>query len=199
MNESILSKAVTALKKGEVIVYPTDTLYGLGADIFNEYALKKIFKIKKRPFSEPLSVAVSNIKEIEEIAFLNQKAKIIAKKFLPGKLTLILEKKEKVSDTLTGGQKKVAIRIPNNKIALTLLSEFGPLTATSANIHGMKTLSSISQIKQQLKGVDIKVYIGSGHLIGQPSTIIDITKGKLKILREGAIKTKDILDVLKNE
>ena len=199
MNMSDLTKAIAALKNGDVIVYPTDTLYGLGADIFNDDAIKKVFEIKRRPARNPLSIAVSNIEDIEKVAFLTKKARILSEHFLPGKLTLILRKKDIISDIITGGLDKVAVRIPDNRIALSLLSDFGPLTATSANIHGMRTLSSIAEIKMQLGESDVKLYIGSGDLVGQPSTIVDVTNNKINILREGTIKTKDILDAIKNE
>ena len=145
MTLSDISKAITALLNGKIIVYPTDTLYGLGADIFNENAVTKIFDIKKRPLSEPLSVAVSDLETLKKIAFVDEKSTKLINSFLPGKLTIILNKKDIVPDLITGGLKKVAIRIPDNEIALDILSRFGPITATSANIHGKKTPDNIDR------------------------------------------------------
>ena len=193
MNETDFSKAIAALSNGEVIVYPTDTLYGLGADIFNETAVKKIFNIKKRPLDEPLSVAVSSYEDLEKIAYLDDKTSSLIESFLPGSLTLILRKKEVVSDVITGGLDKVAVRIPDNKIALKLLSEFGPLTSTSANVHGEETPSVISDINMQFKD-KVAVYLDDGRIAGKPSTIIEIVGEELKILREGAISKEKILD-----
>jgi L-threonylcarbamoyladenylate synthase len=193
MTELDFSKAIAALSNGEVIVYPTDTLYGLGADIFNEPAVKKIFDIKNRPLDDPLSVAVSNYEDLEKIAFLDDKTRSLIDAFLPGSLTLILKKKKVVSDIVTGGLDKVAIRIPDNKIALKLLSEFGPLTATSANVHGKETPSVISDINMQFKD-KVAVYLDDGRIAGKPSTIIEIVGEELKILREGAIPKEKILD-----
>jgi L-threonylcarbamoyladenylate synthase len=199
MNTLDLSKAIVALVNGNVIVYPTDTLYGLGADIFNEDAVRKVFEIKKRPTNMPLSVAVSNFEMLEKIAIVDDRTRLLAESFLPGKLTLILKKKECISDIVTGGLDKVAVRIPDNKISLELLSRFGPLTATSANVHGKETPGIISDIIMQFKEDDISVYLDIGRLEGQPSTIVDVTEKQIKILREGAIAKSDILDAIQDE
>lgn len=193
-----ISSAIRALKDGKVIVFPTDTLYGLGADIYNGIALRKVFEIKKRPGNMPISIAVPNYDEIKKNAFVNNIAKILINYFLPGKLTIILKKKPLVSDLITGGLDKVAIRVPDNRIALDILSKFGPITATSANIHGKKTPYIISDIIMQFKKNDISVYIDDGKLAGKPSTIVDVSSGKIKIIRKGAIGIKDILDAVKN-
>ena len=105
-----LSKAITALLNGRLIVYPTDTLYGLGADIFNEEAIKKVFEIKKRPLDAPLPVAVSDSEMCKKISKLDKRSEKLIDIFLPGKVTLVLEKKDIVPDIVTGGLKKVAIR-----------------------------------------------------------------------------------------
>jgi L-threonylcarbamoyladenylate synthase len=193
-----ISTAIKALKQGKIIVYPTDTLYGLGADIYNESAIKKIFKIKNRPESMPLSIAVSDYDEIKKNAFINKSAKILINSFLPGKLTLIFKKKAIIPEILTAGLDKVAIRIPDNNIALEIISNFGPITATSANVHGNKTPFFINDIVMQFKKEDIDVFIDNGKISGKPSTIVDVSENKIKILRTGAINNKDILDAVKN-
>ncbi len=193
-----LSAAISALSKGEIIVYPTDTLYGLGVDIYNDNAVKKIFKIKKRPKSVPLSIAVSSILELEKIAYVDKKTILIIKHFLPGKLTLILRKKDIVSDIITSNSEKIAIRIPSNKVALNLLEHFGPLTCTSANIHGNDTPTVINDIKMQFTNKDIAVYLDVGEIKGKASTIVDLSTKKPKILREGDISKYEFLEVLKN-
>lgn len=199
MKKLDLIKAIKALRNGQIIVYPTDTLYGLGADIFNDTAVKKIFKIKKREKNNPLSIAVANIKELEKIAVVNDKTRCLIKTFLPGKLTIVLKKKSNVSNLVTGGSDKVAVRIPNNKLALDLLSKFGPLTATSANIHGKKPPVNINDISIQFKASDIAVYIDNGKLDGKPSTIVDMTEKPIKIIRKGTISEKEILDAISYE
>ena len=196
MDKLDLSKAISALTNGEIIVYPTDTLYGLGADIYNVDAVRKVFEVKKRPMDNPLSVAVSSFDELKQIAYISASTKRLVESFLPGKLTLILIKRRYVSDVVTAGLDKIAIRIPNCKVTLELLSEFGPLTATSANIHGIKTPGIINDIRMQFKDNDIAVYLDIGKLDGQPSTIVDMTGKKIKILREGTIAKRDILDAI---
>ncbi len=111
-------------------------------------------------------------------------------------MTLNLFIRKCVSYVVTGGLDKVAVRIPNCKIALELLSEFGPLSVTSANIHGVKTPGIISDICMQFKEKDISVYLNIGRLEGQPSTIVDMTGKKIKIVREGSISKRDILDAI---
>ena len=198
MSKIDLSKAITALKRGELVVYPTDTLYALGADIYNEDAVRRIFKIKNRPVDIPLSVAVANFESIESIAIVNDIAWRLAEHFLPGPLTLILNKKSTISSNITGGLDKVAVRIPDNEVALELLSKFGPLTATSANVHDMETPRDIEGIKKQFKDGDVTVYLDCGKLNALPSTIVDITTKTPKIIREGIITKKNILDAIRH-
>jgi len=199
MSNQDLSKAFSALSNGELIVYPTDTLYGIGADVFNREAVKKVFEIKKRPFNQPISVAVSCVEDLEKIAFIDERTERIIDVFLPGNLTLVLKKKKIISDVVTSGHNNVAIRIPDNKIALELLSIFGPLTCTSANISGQKTPSVISDISMHFKPEDISVYLDDGALEDKPSTIVDLTFDKPKILRDGKISEKQIMDAIGNE
>jgi L-threonylcarbamoyladenylate synthase len=195
MFNSDFSKAIKALQNGSIIVYPTDTLYALGADIFNDSAVRKIFKIKKRPMNVPLPVAVSSIKEISQLAIMDCKTQHLAEHFLPGSLTLILNKKGNVSDIVTSNLNKIAVRIPKNDYALEILSRFGPLTVTSANIHGKNTPFFIEEIKDQLKD-SADVYLDYGKLDGSPSTIVDMTFKNPKIVREGVISKREILDAI---
>ncbi len=196
MSNQDLSKAFSALSAGEIIVYPTDTLYGLGADVFNTKAVKKVFEIKKRPFNQPISVAVSCKEEIEKIAFIDKKIEKIIDIFLPGSLTIVLKRKDKIPDIVNSGLKNIAVRIPDNKIGLEILSSFGPLTCTSANISGQKTPSVISDISMHFKTGEVSVYIDDGKVDGKPSTIVDLTCEKPRVLRKGAISEKQIMDAI---
>ena len=193
--KNTISNAIVALKAGNLIVYPTDTLYALGADIFNDDSVTKVFTVKKRPFSNPLSVAVADFEAISKIAYTNEFVKQVAERFLPGSLTIILRKKESVSRLVTGGLDNIAVRIPDNKIALKLLSAFGPLTVTSANVHGKKTPYVIKDIMMQFT-TDILVYLDDGRLDAKPSTIVDLTLEKPRIVRKGSITLEEILDVI---
>jgi len=192
-----LSKAIKVLHEGGIIVYPTDTLYALGADVFNEDAVKKIYETKKRPMVDPLPVAVSDLAGIEKIAFVDEQTMQLAECFLPGPLTLVLRKKKSIAGVVTGGLDKVAVRVPGNEVALELLSEFGPLTVTSANIHGKKTPYLIKDIKMQFNVDEVAVYLDHGRLDGLPSTIVDMTMDKPSVLREGIITKREIFDAIR--
>ena len=195
MEKNTLSNAIIALKTGKLIVYPTDTLYALGTDIFNDNGVKHVFTVKKRPFSNPLPVAVADFAAISKIAYTNDVVKKIVERFLPGPLTIILLKKESVSKLVTGGLDKIAVRIPNNNIALELLSAFGPLIVTSANVHEKKTPYVIKDIMMQFT-TDISVYLDDGRLDAKPSTIVDLTLEKPRIVRKGSIAQEEILDAI---
>jgi L-threonylcarbamoyladenylate synthase len=184
-----LKNAISGIAKGKLVVYPTDTLYGLGADIYNVSSVKKIYQVKRRPLDLPLPVMVSDISMMKKIAYITPPAKKIITKFLPGPLTIILKKKQLVPDSIT--QEKVAIRIPNNNIALQLASYCGPLTATSANIHGGEDPCTIDIAKKQIGTRDI-IYLDHGILPCIPSTIIEPTNNDIIIYREGAISKEDL-------
>jgi L-threonylcarbamoyladenylate synthase len=195
MKKDDVEAAVRALRNGELIIYPTDTRYALGADIYNESAVRKVFEIKQRPLSLPLPVAVDSIKKIETLAYTDETVIQVSENFLPGELTMVLKKKPSVPDLVTSGSDTIAVRIPNNSIALTLLAQCGPLTITSANIHHMETQGIIKEILLQL-GTPIKVCLDDGRKKATPSTIVDLTGKNPKILRKGSITEKEILDVI---
>ena len=181
----IVKKAVEILKKNGLIVYPTDTLYGIGGNPFNEDVVKKILAVKKRP-SVPISVAVSNMDMIKNLAELNPAAVRVCEKFMPGPFTIVLKKRKNVPRILTAGSEKIGVRIPDNKVALEIINRFGPVTCTSANTHKGKNPADIETAKSQL-GDKIQLYIDDGKCkYGKPSTVVDISDGKIKILREGA-------------
>jgi len=195
MKKNDFSAALKALKNGEPIIYPTDTLYALGVDIYNETAVRKVFDIKQRPYSVPLPVAVPSIQAIETIAYMNDAAHEISKKFLPGTLTIILKKKLCVPDIVTSGLDTIAVRIPNHTIALELLTLYGPLTVTSANLHHEKTLGVIPDILIQL-GTHIPICLNDGRRDAAPSTIVDLSTSIPRIVRKGLVTEKELLDVI---
>ena len=189
------SAALQVLKAGGLIIYPTDTQYALGADIYNETAVRKVFEVKKRPYSVPLPVAVASVPAMETIAVMNPAAYILCQRFLPGTLTIIVKKKPTVPDMVTSGQETIAVRIPNNPVALELLSRFGPLTVTSANLHHEKTLDVISDIRMQLRTPQL-FGLDDGKHTGVPSTIIDVTTSPPCVVRKGSITKTELMDVL---
>ncbi|MDI3484317.1 MAG: L-threonylcarbamoyladenylate synthase [Methanobacteriaceae archaeon] len=178
-----LKAARTILKNGGIVLYPTDTLYGLGVNAFNEEAIKRLYRLKRRPPDKPISICLHDTKWIEKVAHLNPKVERIIKKLLPGPFTIILKKRDRVPQILTGGSEKIGIRIPDNIISRRLSKEF-PITSTSANISGMKTHNNIKDIIQQIGEVNLA--IDAGPLKGGASTVIDLTTDPPKILRKGA-------------
>lgn len=195
MKKDDFSRAVQALKDGHLVIYPTDTLYALGADIYNESAVRKIFEIKQRPFSVPLPVAVHSIEAIQTIAEMNKETQTVCEAFLPGSLTVILKKKPSVPALVTSGCDTIGVRIPNDPTALQLLRMSGPLTVTSANLHHKQPLGRITDILKQLQ-TDIPVCLDAGRRQSSPSTIVDLSDSIPRILREGSITKKEILDVI---
>jgi L-threonylcarbamoyladenylate synthase len=174
-----------AMKRGSIIIYPTDTVYGIGVNVFNEEAILKVYNIKKRPLNKPLSICVSRIEDIKHVAHLDEDIKTIIRKILPGPFTIILKKKDNISPLLTAGSDKIGIRIPDSIVCRDLSIEF-PITSTSANLSGYDIPESVDGVLNQL-GSSIDIMMDAGickH--GIPSTVIDMTVYPPKVLREGS-------------
>jgi L-threonylcarbamoyladenylate synthase len=174
-----------AMKKGSIIIYPTDTVYGIGANVFDEKAILKVFSIKKRPLNKPLSICISKIEDIKHVAQMDVKTETIMRNLLPGPFTIILKKNNNISSLLTAGSDKIGIRIPDNRICMDLSRDF-PITSTSANLSGYNIPESADGVLKQL-GSSIDIMMEAGickH--GIPSTVIDMTVYPPKVLREGA-------------
>ncbi|MEO0092987.1 MAG: L-threonylcarbamoyladenylate synthase [candidate division WOR-3 bacterium] len=195
--ESELIAASEIIKKGGLVIFPTETVYGLGADALNPEAVALVYKIKSRPKDQPLSIAVAEanaikryVQKIPPIAFR------LMEKFLPGPLTLILLKSKIIPDIVTGGIEKIGIRIPDHPVALSLLQAVArPLTATSANRTGKPGPQNVNDIGPDLKN-DVDLILDAGPTkLGIESTIIDLTD-KPTILRIGAISKAEIEAVI---
>ncbi len=177
------------LKNSGTVVYPTDTIYGLGVNIYDKNAIEKVFHIKKRSFNKPLSVCVSQIDDINRIAYLNKIQKDTISEILPGPFTIILRKKEYISTLLTAGGDKIGVRIPNNKICNELTKLF-PITTTSANLSGRKPPGSVNEVIEQLDD-SVNLILDAGKSENEsPSTVIDLTGNHPKILRKSVYKLK---------
>lgn len=189
------------LKEGKLIIYPTDTVYGVGGVITNEDTIKNIYKAKDRSFSSPLIALVSDAKKIEDIAFINEKnrGKIesLINKFWPGGLTIILESKKIVPPIMISNGKTIGVRMPDHEVALKIIeSAGGILPTTSANISGEATPCSYEELDEEFKSrVDI-IVDGGKCPIGTSSTIIDMSNENIKILREGAISRETIEKII---
>lgn len=179
----LINEAIDIMADGGIILYPTDTVYGLGANIFNNDAVEKIYEIKKRDQSKPLSVLVQNIESMELIAELDKSSREIINKWLPGPFTFILKKRNIVSPYVSASS-KVGVRIPDYKIATALASLF-PITTTSANLTNECTLSNPQDILKQI-GNDIDLVIDVRDLgKAKPSTVIDLSSSKPTLVRNG--------------
>ncbi len=194
--EKDLDEIVAALRAGELVVFPSDTLYGIAADPFNENSVKKVYMVKNRPFDMPLSIAVSNEKMMESVAVLNDNARKLIRKFLPGPLTIMLTKKPSLPDILTSGANQIGIRIPDHPLALRIIDKFGPITATSANLHSHPDPVDASVPLKDLKGT-VRLCVDCGRTkYAVPSTIVDVSDGPLEIIRKGVISQEEIVNAL---
>jgi L-threonylcarbamoyladenylate synthase len=190
-----MREVIEVLKNSGTIVYPTETVYGLGVNATNEEAVEKIFKIKDREKGKPVSIAVASVEEAKKYCEWNTAADRIAKKLLPGPLTVILKRKNSLVGDLNPDD-KVRIRIPDHPFVLKLLKEFGrPITATSANLSGGKNPTN-SKIAIEQIGDKVDLVLDDGECkYKNPSTVIDLTDG-LKIYRVGVISEKEIVETI---
>ncbi|MGL4687158.1 MAG: L-threonylcarbamoyladenylate synthase [Fusobacteriaceae bacterium] len=188
-------------KNDSLIIYPTDTVYGIAGRIDSKNALGKIYAVKSRAFSSPLIALISNHSLIDKIAIVDLDKKNILEKliksFWPGSLTIILRKKDFVPSIMVSNGETVGVRMPNHDFALKIIeSAGGILPTTSANISGEKTPKTYDEISKEIKS-SVDIVIDGGECpIGIESTILDLSKKEIKILREGAISRKQIEDII---
>lgn len=174
VDKKVIDEAVKVLADGGVILYPTDTVYGLGANIFNRKAVKKVYNIKKRSYLKPVSLLVSSKDAIPLVSKTSLNQLNFIDKYLPGPYTFILKKSKIVPRHLTSGSVNVGVRVPKSEIACSLAKIF-PITTTSANLSNKDTLDTPEEILKQL-GCEVDLIIDVGPLkSGNPSTIIDLT------------------------
>ena len=182
-DEDIINEAIDVLANGGVVLYPTDTVYGLGANIFDNAAVNNVSSIKKRSLLKPLSILVSDVNAIDLVAKVSLGQKNSMSHYLPGPYTFILNKKPIVPRVVTSGSSFVGVRVPDNEIACRLASIF-PITTTSANISDDEVLSNPQEILDQLN-CDVDLVIDVGDLKSKKaSSIIDLTSFKPKIVRK---------------
>ena len=173
-----------------IIVYPTETLYAIGASALDAKAISKIYSIKKRPRKKPISIAVHDITEMKKYVVTTDLSDSLAKRFLPGPLTLVLNNRGILSGIKDS---KLGVRIPLHPVARKITEVCGPLTVTSANIHGARDPIDVITAQKQL-GSKIDIYIDGGKCrIAKGSTVVDLSNDKPRIIREGAIP-KNILE-----
>jgi L-threonylcarbamoyladenylate synthase len=186
-------KAAAFIRGGGTAVFPTETVYGLGADALNAKAVARIFEIKKRPRFDPLIVHVASIRQAKTLARVSPKAEALMKRFWPGPLTLVLPKKKIVPDIVTAGLDTVALRMPNNAVALALIKAAGaPIAAPSANSFGSLSPTTAAHARDQLRGgPDIILDAGRAR-IGVESTVLAFRSGRVFILRHGGLPREEL-------
>lgn len=187
--------ATKMVKDGGLVVFPTDTVYGLGCDPHNPKAVKSIFKLKKREEFKHLPILAYSKYEISKIAIIDKASSKLADKFWPGQLTLVLKLKDEKLRKSMNLRDKVAVRVPDHPCALALLKECKLLVGTSANFSGQPSFSDSKKVLENFCGYD--VFLDGGKIPNSvESTIVEAIDGKLKILREGKIARKEITALL---
>ena len=195
VSQSDIEKVVSSLNNDEVVSFPTETVYGIGVRYGSHKALDRLMEAKNRDYSKAITLMLNNKKDIETYAYINDQHRKIINKFMPGKITLILKKRESVDPYMTNGLDTIGIRIPDSDYVLDLIDRAGPLLVTSANISGSSNTTCTSDVLDQLDG-RISLVV-DGHTDSKvASTIIDMSKGALKILRLGDITREEIEEAL---
>lgn len=200
-SKQVLNRAARLIRKGAVIVCPTDTGYALAANALDVKAIVKVFNLKGRAFSNPVHVAVSSLEMAGQFVYINEEAEQLAQHFLPGALTLVLPKKEVVPSMLVAGGDTIGIRIPDNRVILALADLTGlPITATSANASGQPTPYSASEVISLLGGAvgQVALILDQGTIPSHGlSTIVDLTVSPPQLLRQGLVSWLEVRQVLR--
>ena len=190
-NEKGIEKTWQVIKKGGIVIFPTDTVYGIGCNPYNINAVKKIYEIKSREKIKSLPVLAYSLDIVKEITCIDSFTEKIIKKYWPGPLTLILKLTDKKLKKSLKLDKKIAVRIPDSKCTLKLLEKCGLLVGTSANISGNSSYTNPNECIKNIKNYDI--FLNGGTITSKgESTIIEIENKKIKIIREGSLKIEDI-------
>lgn len=191
--------AADLIRRGHVISVPTDTFYGLAADPYNLYAVEEIFQIKGRASQKPILLLVSSVEQAESLSVgdVPEMFYSLARRFWPGPLTMVIPASSRIPLKITGNTGKVAVRLPNCKVALSLLRAMNtPLTGTSANPAGLPECASATEVEGCLGGRLALILDGGESDLPVPSTIVEVTQGGWRLIREGAIPVEQIADFL---
>jgi len=181
----LISRVADQLRNGAVICYPTDTVYGIGCDIFNQKAIKRVFQMKRRPRHKPFSFMCSDLKNVNNYGYISNMAYKLMKKNLPGAYTFVLPATKLVPKIMITKQKTVGIRVPENNICLALVKELGnPILTTSAILEDSPPLSEAYEF-EELLGKNVDLVIDGGLVYPDPSTIVSLIENYPEILRKG--------------
>lgn len=192
----VIEEAVYMVEEGRSIVYPTDTVYGLGTNALNSEAVGRLFQIKGRHPDQPFPVAVAGLEMVEELAFVDEKARSLIEAFWPGALTLVLRRREVIPPIVVAGGKTVGVRMPNHVVPLRIMEVSNlPLVATSANLHGLVSPLDAVEAEKQI-GDKVDLILDGGRVSGVPSTILDLAGEVPKIIRSGSVTREMLVKVI---
>lgn len=169
---------------GGVVVYPTETIYGIGANALDDQAIMRVFQIKRRPLTKPIFMAISSLEMLQKVAIVNEKDLLMLERLFPGPVSALVKKRSIVPDILTAGSPMVGIRFPDHEIALKIIDRAGPITSTSANRTGAPSPTSASEVSNDIAERVDAIIDGGKCKYGQSSTLLDLANRR--ILREGA-------------
>jgi L-threonylcarbamoyladenylate synthase len=194
--EADLDRAAAAIRAGGLVIYPTETVYGLGADALDPDAIGRVFEVKGRDQDDPLSLGVPNVETALEYTDPSDREERFMGRFLPGPVTVVVPKRDVVPAALTGGRDRVGVRIPDHEVALAFLEQAGrPVTATSANRSGEGSKRRVRDIATAVREAT-SVVLDAGETPGTESTVVDVTAGE--VIRRGAL-ADEIRDWLQAE
>lgn len=188
-----IARAAECIKSGGVVVYPTETVYGIGADALSKRSIARVYAIKRRSPDKPISIAVSSFDMLCEVAYVRPEDLDVMRELLPGPVTFLVRRRSIVPDMLTAGSPLVGIRYPDHEIALKLIEMTGPITSTSANITGAAPPSDTKEIDQEILSQVDMLIDGGRCRYAIPSTLVDLTTKR--ILRRGAMADR-VLEVI---
>ena len=192
-----IPRAITILRAGGLVAFPTDTVYGVGSLAFNGPAVESIYAAKDRPVEKAIPILLSSVEELDKVARrVPPMARRLAVMFWPGPLTMIIPKAASLPEQVSGTA-NVAVRVPDHPAALRLLAKTGPMAVTSANLSGQPSPDTAEEVMKQLNGRIPLILDGGRTPGGTPSTLVDCTSREPKILREGPVSLQEILKVLK--
>ena len=169
-----LDRAAAAVRAGKLVVYPTETVYGLGADALDADAVARVFDAKQRDRSKPVSMAVPSVDAAVDVTRLTDRERAFMREFLPGPVTVVVERGPEVSDVLTGGRDRVGVRVPDHEDALALLDRTPPLTATSANVSGRESARTVAALDPEIRAAAAVVVDAGETAGGRGSTVVDV-------------------------
>ena len=197
LDERKIKVAARLILGGKLVAFPTETVYGLGADALNEKAVRRIFEAKGRPADNPLIVHIAEFDDLKKLAReIPEEARLLAKKFWPGPLTIVLPKREEVPLVTTGGLDTVAVRMPAHPIALALIRASTPVAAPSANISGKPSPTLAEHVVDDFYGKIEAIIDGGPTWVGVESTVIDLSSGRPTLLRPGGLPLEEIENVI---